>query len=155
MARAAETQGSARAPRARASRRGRWLLADRYERHPGDAMRLLLTPAVLLVTSFGSGAGVLVERRVHGLELRELNADQLGDQLVEEVWRQVDALHRAGIAHRELDPSNILVDDQGRPWLLLDLDRALMTDDRRLLERDDADLREALAGLAPAPARGG
>jgi membrane-associated phospholipid phosphatase len=75
------------------------------------------TPAVLLVTSFGNGAGVLVERRVHG---------------------------------RELEPTNILVDDRGHPWLV-DLDRALVTADRRLLEQDDADLRAALARPAPSP----
>jgi undecaprenyl-diphosphatase len=107
-------------------------------------------PAVLLATSFGNGAGVLVERRVHGRELGELDAGEIDDALRDEIRRQVDALHDAGIAHRELDRTNILVDDRGQPWLV-DLDMALVTADRRLMKQDDADLRGALAGTAPSP----
>jgi undecaprenyl-diphosphatase len=106
------------------------------------------TPEVLLVTSFGSGAGVLVERRVHGREPGQLDPERTGDALLDELRRQVEALHRAGIAHRQLDPTNVLVDERGQPWLV-DLDRALVTADRALLEADDAGLRDAIASLAP------
>jgi undecaprenyl-diphosphatase len=108
------------------------------------------TPEVLLVTSFGRGTGVLVERRVHGSELGRLDPARIDQELVDEIRRQVDVLHRAGIAHRQLDRTNLLVDEQGQPWLV-DLDRALLTADPALLERDDADLREALGSPLAAP----
>ena len=60
--------------------------------------------------------------------------------------RQVGLLDRAGIAHGELVPANVLVDDDGRPWLV-DFDQAGAASDRALLERDRAELLAALTAL--------
>ncbi|HEX6673790.1 MAG TPA: phosphatase PAP2 family protein, partial [Actinomycetes bacterium] len=44
-------------------------------------------PQVLLVRSFGNGAGLLVERRLRGPTLAERGAGQLGDELLAATWR--------------------------------------------------------------------
>jgi membrane-associated phospholipid phosphatase/tRNA A-37 threonylcarbamoyl transferase component Bud32 len=103
-------------------------------------------PEVLLVRSFDNGAGMLVQRRVAGRDLTGLDAEQVGDDLLTELWRQVGLLHRAGIAHGELLPANVVVGEDGRPWLV-DFDRARAASDRGILERDRADLLAALGPL--------
>ena len=64
---------------------------------------------MLLVQSFDSGAGMLVQRRVAGQDLGQLDAAKVDDALLTEVWRQVGLLHKAGIAHGELVPANVAV----------------------------------------------
>jgi membrane-associated phospholipid phosphatase/predicted Ser/Thr protein kinase len=104
------------------------------------------TPEVLLVQSFDSGAGVLVQRRVGGRDLGQLDAAGIDDALVTDVWRQVGLLHRAGIAHGELVPSNVMVDGDGRPWLV-DFDQARAAPGGALLERDRTELLDTLGAL--------
>jgi len=104
------------------------------------------TPDVLLVRSFHNGAGLLVQQRVEGRELAALDAGQVDDALLIELWRQVGLLHRAGIAHGELVPANCLVDPDGRPWLV-DFDQARAASNSALLERDRAQLLAALGAL--------
>jgi len=104
------------------------------------------TPEVLLVRSFDNDAGMLVQRRVQGRDLAGLDAGEAGDDLLTELWRQVGLLHRAGIAHGELVPANVMVDGDGRPWLV-DFDQARAASDGALLARDRADLLAALATL--------
>jgi undecaprenyl-diphosphatase len=102
------------------------------------------TPAVLLARAFGNGAGLLLERRVPGTSLAELDAGSIGDPLLAEIWRQVGILRAARIAHGDLEPTSIVVDDQGQPWLV-DFDQAeAAASDERL----DDDVAELLAGLA-------
>jgi membrane-associated phospholipid phosphatase/predicted Ser/Thr protein kinase len=103
-------------------------------------------PQVLLVRSFGDGAGLLVQERVAGRDLQELESARLGDPLLTELWRQVGLLHRARIAHGELVPANCMADKDGRAWLV-DFDQSRATSDRALLERDRAELLAALTAL--------
>jgi glycosyltransferase 2 family protein len=104
------------------------------------------TPEVLLVRSFDNGAGMLVQQRVGGHNLQELEAAQVTDELLTELWRQVGLLHRAGIAHGELVPANCMVDGDGQPWLV-DFDQARAASPGEPLERDRAELLAALGEL--------
>ena len=104
------------------------------------------TPEVLLVRSFDNGAGMLVQQRVAGHNLQELEAARVDDALLTELWRQVGLLHKAGIAHGELRPANVMVDDDGQPWLV-DFDRARAASQQALLARDRAELLAALGAL--------
>ena len=103
-------------------------------------------PRVLLVRSFDSGAGMLVQERVTGRDLQALEAAQVDDALLVELWRQVALLHRAGIVHGELVPANCMVDQEGRPWLV-DFDQSRAAPDKAPLERDRAELLAALTAL--------
>jgi membrane-associated phospholipid phosphatase/tRNA A-37 threonylcarbamoyl transferase component Bud32 len=116
-------------------------------------------PEVLLVGSFGNGAGLLVERRVDGRTFTEAGGE-VGDALLADAWRQVARLHQAGIAHQDLTGDNLLADEQGRAWLV-DFDQAVVTVDDRLLVKDITELRNALTRLVgvdraqgPTPTRG-
>jgi undecaprenyl-diphosphatase len=101
-------------------------------------------PAVLLLRAFGNGAGLLVQRRVPGRPLADLGG-QVGDELLRELWGQVGRLHAAGIAHGELDAGNVVVDDDGQPWLV-DFGSASVGGERQRA-RDVADLLAALGPL--------
>jgi glycosyltransferase 2 family protein len=103
-------------------------------------------PRVLLVRSFDNGAGLLVQERVHGRDLGRLTAGEIGDTLLTELWRQLGLLHRAGIAHGEPVPANVMVDGEGQPWLV-DFDQASAASQPPLLERDRAELLAALGAL--------
>jgi glycosyltransferase 2 family protein len=103
-------------------------------------------PRVLLVRSFDSGAGMLVQARVAGRDLQQLEADLVSDALLTELWRQVALMHRAGIAHGELVPANCMVDEEGRPWLV-DFDQSRAHPDKAALERDRAELLAGLTAL--------
>jgi membrane-associated phospholipid phosphatase/tRNA A-37 threonylcarbamoyl transferase component Bud32 len=103
------------------------------------------TPQVLLVRSFDRGDGLLVQRRVHGRSLAELSADQVDDALLTELCRQVKLLHRAGIAHGELVAANVMVGDDGQPWLV-DYDHAGAAS-KDALARDRAQLLATIQAL--------
>jgi glycosyltransferase 2 family protein len=60
----------------------------------------------------------LVFDHVQGVDLGSAGADMVSDTLLHELWRQVGALREAGIAHRDLVASNILIDDNGSPWFV-------------------------------------
>ena len=104
------------------------------------------TPEVLLVRSFDNGAGMLVEQRIAGRELAGLKPEEVGDELLVELWRQVGLLHRAGIAHGHRVPANCMVDRDGRPWLV-DFDQARAASQGPLRGRDRAELLAALGAL--------
>jgi undecaprenyl-diphosphatase len=104
------------------------------------------TPPVLLVRSFGNGAGLLVQERVAGRALDELDGERLDQAGLDDLWRQVAALRAAGIAHGDLGLDSVLL-DHAKAWLV-DFDRAEAGADRRLLDRDVATLLAALGPVA-------
>jgi uncharacterized membrane protein YbhN (UPF0104 family)/membrane-associated phospholipid phosphatase len=112
------------------------------------------TPPVLLVRSFGNGAGLLVQQRVHGRDLTQLGGQRLDRPRLADLWRQVAALRKARIAHRDLGLASVMVDKHRRVWLV-DLDRAELAASDQPLDRHLATLLAALDGVAdPALVRG-
>jgi tRNA A-37 threonylcarbamoyl transferase component Bud32 len=59
-------------------------------------------PQVLLARPAGNGAGLLVMEYIPGESLAELPSEQLDDQLLGELWRQVGLLHAHRIVHHDL-----------------------------------------------------
>lgn len=105
----------------------------------------------LAVGTTADGDGLVVLEAVPGRPLTELHPDEIDDDLLRELWRQVAALRARRIAHRWCDASHVLVDDAGRPTLL-DTRWAVLSADDRLLAIDVATLATSLA-LIVGPSR--
>jgi glycosyltransferase 2 family protein len=106
-------------------------------------------PAVLAVRSFGNGAGLLVQQRVAGRDLTQLDREPLDQVRLAAIWEQAISLRAARIAHRDLGLSSVMVDEDGCVWLV-DFDRAEAAAGQTLLDRDLATLLAALDGVADA-----
>ena len=73
-------------------------------------------PAPRVVTSGpagGRGDALLVLRTAPGRALAELDADALGDALLDDAWRALAALHDAGLTHGGLAPGALRLLDAG------------------------------------------
>lgn len=76
------------------------------------------TPSVLAVVGTPAGGALLAEARVGGRSLDRLAGSDVDDALLDELWAQVRLLHAARVAHRDLRAANVLVDEDGHPWLI-------------------------------------
>jgi serine/threonine protein kinase len=124
--------------------------AARPVRHPGDLIRVtagaliwVRTPELVAISALPDGSGVLVTRLIHGESLGQ-SGHALGDDQLKDTWEQVARLHAARIAHRDLRRANIVIDDDGRPWIV-DFGFAEAAASDRLLAQDAAELLVSLA----------
>jgi undecaprenyl-diphosphatase len=78
----------------------------------------LRTPPLVLACETKHGSPLLVHRQIEGRRLTALPPSELADSVLDEIWAQVATLARARIAHHDLRAENILLDPQGRPWVL-------------------------------------
>jgi glycosyltransferase 2 family protein len=100
------------------------------------------TPRVVLAGPYDNGSGLLVQRMIPGRSLEE--AVEVGDATLADAWREVATLHEAGMAHGDLGRHSVVVDSDGRPWLV-DFDHATAVASERARQ---ADLVELLVSLA-------
>jgi uncharacterized membrane protein YbhN (UPF0104 family)/membrane-associated phospholipid phosphatase/tRNA A-37 threonylcarbamoyl transferase component Bud32 len=105
------------------------LLADRAGVH---------VPRVVKTGVGGADAAVLVTTRQNGRPLSELTDDEITDDVLAAIWREVDQLHRAGVSHGELDRLRIRVQDGTAA--LDDFTGADATGERFWMDRDVAAL---------------
>ena len=103
------------------------------------------TPSVVTTGIVGSSA-FLVQTRVTGKNLDSYDQQEFDDALIAEIWRQLGLLKRARIAHRDPRPANIVIDDEGLPWIV-DFGFAESTATDRRLGQDVAELLVSLACL--------
>jgi membrane-associated phospholipid phosphatase/predicted Ser/Thr protein kinase len=106
-------------------------------------------PQVLLARPTGNGAGLLVMEYIPGVSLAELPPEQIGDQLLAELWRQVGLLHAHRIAHHDLGGWSVVVDDRRQPWLV-DFDASEAMAGSPGLAKDVAELLVSLAHVVGA-----
>ncbi len=103
-------------------------------------------PAVRQVIKTADGTALLVMDRVNGSSLDRIPEQRMSDTMLRELWKQVDRLHRARIAHRSLRAANIVVDRAGRPWIV-DFSFSELGATRRQMALDVAELLASLATL--------
>jgi glycosyltransferase 2 family protein len=86
----------------------------------------------------------LVMDFVDGSSLADLSDEQLTDELLLQLWREVDRLHSVGVAHRSLRTTNVMVDTESRPSIV-DFSFSEVSASRRAIELDVAELLASLA----------
>ena len=91
------------------------------------------------------GSMVLAMQDLAGVRLDEIAPDAVGRDLLEDLWRQVQRLHRAGLAHRSLRAANVLV-TEGRP-AIIDFGSASSAASQRSQAIDRAELLSSLAAV--------
>lgn len=94
---------------------------------------------MVLAGPYGNGSGLLVQRMIPGRSLEDTGPTEVGDDTLRAAWKEVARLHQAGIAHGDLGRHSVVVDDDGRPWLV-DFDHATAAAPERLLQADLAEL---------------
>jgi glycosyltransferase 2 family protein len=106
-------------------------------------------PRVVLARPTGNRAGLLVMTYIAGVSLAELPSEDLGDELLAELWRQVGLLHAHRIAHRDLGRWSVVVDERQQPWLV-DFDASEAMAGHGMLAADVAELLVSLAHMVGA-----
>lgn len=106
-------------------------------------------PRVERVIKAEDGTALLVMERVDGQSLGQFPAERISDDLLRQLWAEVDSPHRAGIAHRSLRAANVMIEDGERPWLT-DFSFSELAAGPRQINLDLAELLASLATLVGA-----
>ncbi|SPT51149.1 lysylphosphatidylglycerol synthase domain-containing protein [Actinomadura madurae] len=101
-------------------------------------------PAVRFVAEADPGSWALVMDHIDACTLAR--AGGVGPETLDDLWRQCAALRHHRIAHRDLSPENVLVDQEGRPWIV-GWSRAETDTTQRLLDEDAARLLTVVASV--------
>ncbi|MEP6623723.1 MAG: lysylphosphatidylglycerol synthase domain-containing protein, partial [Acidimicrobiia bacterium] len=103
------------------------------------------TPALRTVAAVGDESMVLVYTAVTGTPLDRMAPDQISDEILVDVWHQLAAMRRRGIAHRNLRLNSLITDRDG-PWVVEFAFGEVAADDRALA----GDVAQLLVSLAVA-----
>jgi undecaprenyl-diphosphatase len=76
------------------------------------------TPRLRGVVDVGSDSMLLAYEMIDGSSLDGVPDEEVTDDLMRGVWRQVQLLRSHRIAHRDLRRANVFVQDDGTPWLI-------------------------------------
>ncbi|WP_240772149.1 lysylphosphatidylglycerol synthase domain-containing protein [Nocardia sp. CS682] len=102
------------------------------------------TPPIVSVGVAESGDAWLAETRVPGRNFARSMPEPISDELLCDIWCQLALLRAARIAHRDLRLANILIDEQGAPWIVDFGFGESSASDHRL----DADVAELLTSMS-------
>jgi uncharacterized membrane protein YbhN (UPF0104 family)/tRNA A-37 threonylcarbamoyl transferase component Bud32 len=95
-------------------------------------------PEVVIAALGPEGDAFVVTRQPDVEPLERSNADQVSDEVLLDLWSQVDRLHRAGISHGRLNLGNVLLTEDGP--MLVDWAAATLGAPQSALDTDVAEL---------------
>ena len=105
-------------------------------------------PEIVTAALGPDGDAVVVTREPDIEPLESFAADQVGDEMLDDLAQQVARLHAAGISHGRLNASNVVVVEEGA--MLVDLSAATLGAPQSALDMDIAELLVACAILVGA-----
>ncbi|MDI2131022.1 lysylphosphatidylglycerol synthase transmembrane domain-containing protein [Yinghuangia seranimata] len=102
------------------------------------------TPRLVATTEVGSDAALLAYAHIPGRLLDALDDDEITDELLVGIWRQIALMQAHRLTHRRLGGGSFVIDDQGLPWLI-DLRAGEIASGDLSLRIDTAQLLTAVA----------
>ena len=105
-------------------------------------------PEVVIAALGPDGDALMVTRQPAVAPVELASPDEVSDETLRDLWRQVDDLHRAGISHGRLNLSNVLLAEDGP--MLVDLSAATLGAPQAALDMDLAELLVATCCLVGA-----
>lgn len=81
----------------------------------------------------------IIQDHVPGRDLTRVDAADVSGAQLRDMWDQLERMHAACLAHRDLVRGNVIIDEQGRAWLV-DLAHALSSASSSALDNDAAEL---------------
>jgi glycosyltransferase 2 family protein len=97
------------------------------------------TPPLVATVELPDGSMVLVYEKVGGRSLDKVTPEEVTDEVLVGVWRQVDLLRQHRIAHRDLRRANVFLTDSADP-MLIDFGFGEVSASDQLLDQDVAQL---------------
>ena len=99
------------------------------------------TPPLVAVGLIGDEeySMLLAYEAIEGSSLDSIGADELTDEILTGIWRQVAILRDHGIAHRDLRLANVFLDDESVAWII-DFGFSELAASEILLDNDIAEL---------------
>ena len=76
------------------------------------------SPAVKAIAPLGGDDVLLAVEEVDGTPLDQLTDDDLTDDVLQQCWQQVVALHSGRMAHRDLELDSFVLDRSGLVWMV-------------------------------------
>ncbi|MFC7403618.1 lysylphosphatidylglycerol synthase domain-containing protein [Georgenia alba] len=76
------------------------------------------TPELVGITESRDSVLIVTEHVPRAKRLSELPPAELDDDLLDEIWSQLQAAHAKGLAHHEVSAESILVDDEHHVWIV-------------------------------------
>jgi undecaprenyl-diphosphatase len=104
------------------------------------------TPQFVAFSSVEPNAFVLAYEAIDGKSLDRLDADQLNDAVLEDIWCEVRLLRTHRIAHRDLRLANVFLAGDGQAWAI-DFGFSEVAASDTLLANDVAELTTSLASV--------
>ena len=101
-------------------------------------------PRLVATSAIGDGTAIFATELIDATPLDGVEPQRFTDAVLADIWGQVASLRSSRIAHRDLRLANILLDDQGRTWLI-DFGFSEVGASDHLLAQDVAGLLASLA----------
>jgi undecaprenyl-diphosphatase len=76
------------------------------------------TPRLEAIAEIEPNSMLMAYAMIDGSSLDGVSPEELTDDVLEDIWRQVAILRERRTAHRDLRLANIFLDDEGVPWLI-------------------------------------
>jgi uncharacterized membrane protein YbhN (UPF0104 family) len=76
------------------------------------------TPPLRNVLRLGTDSALLVQDHIPGRPLSDLTGDEVTEEMLSDLWRQLARLRKNQVAHRRLSGRTILIGDDSKVWLL-------------------------------------
>jgi uncharacterized protein (TIRG00374 family) len=109
----------------------------------------ITTPRIISVFEVARNKWAQAQTAINGSSLDKVEPGKVTDKVLDGVWDEIQNLHAANIAHRDLRAANVFLQKNGKPWLI-DFGFSEASAPAEAMVRDNVELLASLSLLVGA-----